>query len=143
MNSKICSRCKLLKPIQEFCLRNKDKNVIQARCRICTRAAIKDHYYRNREYYLAKTRKRNKFLLSITKTFIVKYLQKHSCVDCGEKDIVVLDFDHMSDKTDSIALMRKRRLSLKVIKNEIEKCEVRCANCHRRKTALKGKWYKN
>jgi hypothetical protein len=31
---------------------------------------------------------------------------------------------------------------LNQVKNEIEKCDVRCANCHRRKTAKDFNWYK-
>jgi hypothetical protein len=32
--------------------------------------------------------------------------------------------------------------SIAKIKEEIEKCEVRCANCHRKVTAQRGNWYR-
>lgn len=58
------------------------------------------------------------------------------CVDCGEDDPVVLEFDHVrGDKAGSISLMIHNGVSLETLIIEINKCQVRCANCHRRKTA--------
>ena len=64
------------------------------------------------------------------------YLLNHSCIDCGEDDPIVLEFDHINpdDKSSSVAALISR-YSLNRLIAEIEKCEVRCANCHRRKTA--------
>lgn len=76
------------------------------------------------------------------KDFLIEYLKVHPCVDCGENAIVVLEFDRMSLKSSDIALMLKNRYSLTAIEAEIKKCEVRCANCHRRKTAKNGNWYR-
>jgi hypothetical protein len=60
----------------------------------------------------------------------------HPCVDCGEPDIQVLDFDHVRGiKLSSIARMLSQRRPVASILDEMEKCEVRCANCHRRATA--------
>lgn len=66
---------------------------------------------------------------------IRQYLQTHPCVDCGEKDPVVLDFDHKNpdEKVDSISHLRHGRATWEDIWAEIQKCEVRCANCHRKK----------
>lgn len=64
-------------------------------------------------------------------------------MDCGENDPVVLEFDHISDKIDSVSRMICDSYSLDSLEKEIAKCEVRCANCHRRKTAKQLGWYKN
>lgn len=59
--------------------------------------------------------------------------EEKGCIDCGIRDWRVLDFDHRGDSpkcfniSDSI-------LNIKKILLEIEKCDVRCANCHRIKT---------
>ena len=66
---------------------------------------------------------------------LIEYLETHPCVDCGEKDIVVLEFDHVRGvKRADIAQMKSSYTS-KSLLLELSKCEVRCANCHRRKTA--------
>jgi len=69
------------------------------------------------------------------KEWINLYKQQHGCIDCGVKDWRVLDFDHLPQfkKLREIAYLKKNT-SLKIIKKEIEKCEIRCANCHRIKT---------
>jgi len=61
--------------------------------------------------------------------------KNHPCADCGESDIVVLEFDHQRDKVADVSLLARDGYSLDKIKREIDKCEVVCANCHRRRTA--------
>lgn len=59
------------------------------------------------------------------------------CVDCGNKNLTVLDFDHQGDKKQNVSAMRQE--SFAAIEAEIAKCEVRCANCHRIATAARRK----
>src|SRR5262245_53319080 len=69
--------------------------------------------------------------------FIANYLREHPCVDCGETDILVLHFDHCRGrKVLNISIMVKNQHSLENIKKEITKCDVRCTNCHMRRTAI-------
>jgi hypothetical protein len=72
---------------------------------------------------------------------VYEYLKKHPCVDCGEDNPVVLEFDHVGDKTSNVADLISQRSSVSRLKNEMSRCEVRCANCHRIKTAERGGWY--
>lgn len=71
---------------------------------------------------------------------IAQYLDEHHCVDCGEADIRVLDFDHRPGvkKQYDIARMITQGIGWERIQAEIAKCDVRCANCHRRRTAERG-----
>ena len=74
---------------------------------------------------------------------VLDYLKTHSCVDCGESDIVVLQFDHVrGKKIDSVCALVGRKRPLVKILAEIKKCDVRCANCHVRRTAKQHKWFK-
>jgi hypothetical protein len=73
---------------------------------------------------------------------IQDYLGTHPCVDCGETDIVVLDFDHQGDKTEGISAMITAGKPWPLILAEIERCEVVCSNDHRRRTAKAFGWYR-
>jgi L-lactate utilization protein LutB len=73
---------------------------------------------------------------------VLKYLQMHPCIDCGETDLTCLDFDHVKGhKVNDISGMISNTYSEENILKEIEKCEVRCSNCHRKKTAKERDWY--
>jgi hypothetical protein len=74
---------------------------------------------------------------------IDEYLRTHPCVDCGETDPLVLDFDHRDgvEKLETIAYLRARG-NREVLLREIDKCEVRCSNCHSRRTAKQFGWSK-
>lgn len=77
---------------------------------------------------------------------IVQYLKSHPCIDCGESDIRVLDFDHVdpSSKTQNVTRMAcASTYSWDRVKEEIDKCEIRCANCHRKKTIGEPDWFKD
>lgn len=68
--------------------------------------------------------------------FIAHYLESAPCVDCGEADVVVLDFDHVGVKRYGVVELAYREASIASLKREIGECEVRCANCHRRRTII-------
>jgi hypothetical protein len=70
------------------------------------------------------------------------YLAGKGCADCGETDPVVLEFDHRGDKAGNIADMVSCLTAWGTILKELEKCQIRCANCHRRKTARQFGWYR-
>ena len=70
----------------------------------------------------------------------MNYLKEHPCINCGESDPVVLDFDRLQDKKYNVSEMIGA-FGLKSVIKEINKCQVLCANCHRRKTAKDQNWY--
>ena len=75
--------------------------------------------------------------------FCHEYLVAHPCVDCGITDIVVLQFDHVrGKKRGNVSSMARAGVSLSTLNTEIAKCEIRCANCHIRKTAREQGWFK-
>ena len=51
------------------------------------------------------------------------YLTDHSCVDCGESNLVVLDFDHVQNKRWNVAYMVDRGFPWATIEDEIGRCE--------------------
>lgn len=105
-------------------------------CKDCTAKHSKELYYANREARTAQVAQKRRSYRDEAREFVLSYLSTHPCVDCGETDLVVLDFDHVrGQKIRTISRMIYGGDSLTTIREEIEKCEVRCANCHRIKTA--------
>jgi hypothetical protein len=75
--------------------------------------------------------------------FVLAYLVEHPCVDCENSDIRVLDFDHVrGEKRKGVSKMINQGFPTNTIAAEIEKCEVRCANCHRIVTAERGGFWR-
>lgn len=68
------------------------------------------------------------------------YLESHPCVDCGQADIRVLEFDHRnpSEKLANVGRMAKDGVGIPMLMREVAKCDVRCANCHRVRTIIEG-----
>lgn len=96
------------------------------------RAYIRKHYMENKEYYRDKNKRKKEEL----KEFI-KAQKAKPCTDCGvQYPHYVMDFDHLSDKKYAIAHMSST--SKNKILEEIAKCELVCANCHRERTHCRG-----
>jgi hypothetical protein len=141
---KECLKCKKVKHLEEFNFKSKTKNLRHSHCKECTRLFVKNHYNNNKGYYLDKTKKRNSELRMTLLVYVRDHLSKNPCVDCGESDVRVLEFDHEGKipKLMAISSLIKARVSTAIIQEEINKCQVRCANCHRRKTSIQFNWFK-
>lgn len=82
------------------------------------------YYSRNSARLYAEDRKRVLFNTALADSYKVG-----GCVDCGNKNLTVLQFDHVRGaKVKAIANMVHN--SVASMLEEIAKCEVRCANCH-------------
>jgi hypothetical protein len=88
-----------------------------------------------RQTKIKRQREHEKIVKLAKRQYVTDYLLAHPCVDCGEKDIIVLEFDHVrGDKKYNVSNLIMQSYGLNTLITEIEKCEVRCANCHRRIT---------
>ena len=142
MSEKECSKCHITNSLHQFNYKDKNSGRRNARCRLCTREDVRDAYYRNRAHYLNYRARRNKQLYREGLLFVYNYLSGHPCVDCGFVDPRALQFDHVrGEKRTEVSNLLRRRASIAVIKSEIDKCEVRCANCHSVKTARERNYY--
>lgn len=135
MITKYCNLCKETKTISEF---NKKGKSFQANCRACQKIKKDQHYVNNKAVYVAKARKYDDAKKRKDLKKVIDYFKLHPCVDCGETDPLVLEFDHIDVDTkdnDVCSMICQDKVHWHIIEKEISKCEVRCANCHRRKTA--------
>jgi hypothetical protein len=142
--AKVCTGCGLARPITEFPIKHKKRGTRGTRCRACRSAYGKAHYQRNRGKYLAKAKRRRHRERDNYWAWLMKYLRSHPCVDCGEIDPIVLTFDHRDGtvKLDTIGALLSRS-SWATFLAEVAKCDVRCVNCHRVRTAQqfsRSKW---
>lgn len=142
MHIKKCTICKVEKSITEFNKNKTKKDGYQVHCRNCSHERFKKYYENNREKQLLAIKGRKKKYRIVLQKLILAKLES-GCIDCGEKDPTCLDFDHCSNKESNIATMYGRLRTVADIEKEIAKCVVRCANCHRKKTAKDFMWYKS
>lgn len=141
---KRCSVCKQEKSFDDFNPHGARSDGLQSACRSCNKARSKAYYDRNREAHKARVKDRNLRIIGENKARLIEYLLVHPCVDCGETDVRVLEFDHVrGNKESSVSKMvTADATSWKRIEAEIAKCEVRCANDHRRKSTTTLGWYR-
>jgi hypothetical protein len=131
--SRRCGKCGLERPLGDF---NRMGSGAQYWCRACFRDDFRARGERHRAQSGASRQRR----VAAARRFITAYLAEHPCVDCGEGDARVLDFDHLADKAELVSALVARGAPRARIEAEIAKCEVRCANCHRRVTARRAGW---
>lgn len=129
-----CCRCHESKPPDDFSWKRKDKGQRDTHCKPCRSAYGKEHYAANKQRYIDRAAVvRHNQRLKRTK-WLIAYFVEHPCIDCGETDPVVLEFDHVGEKRFDIG-NRLDKAPWAMILEEIERCEVVCCNCHRRRTA--------
>ncbi|MEA2474508.1 MAG: hypothetical protein QOE06_2423 [Thermoleophilaceae bacterium] len=105
-------------------------------CRPCHSEYHREHYLANKQRYVDQARASKQRLRLERTEFLFDYFADHPCADCGETDPMVLEFDHLDagQKAFTIGSSVPYR-NWQSILDEIAKCEVVCANCHRRRTA--------
>ena len=102
------------------------------------RAYQRQWYRKNREVHLARVLRVSRRAREATQQAIDE-LKNCECVDCGGRfPPFLMDFDHVrGTKVANLAKMRSGRVAWAKIVEEVAKCEVVCANCHRRRTYLR------
>jgi hypothetical protein len=129
-----CSRCQALKDVEAFAWHRKALGQRQPYCRQCQSEYGKAHYAANRRRYIEQEARRKRARAEQRMRFLIEYFRSRPCADCGETDPLVLEFDHLKDKRFDIGAGLPDR-NWDALLREMEKCEVVCANCHRRRTA--------
>jgi hypothetical protein len=133
-----CSKCQEEKPLDQF--GKKDKNRLQNYCKECNKIRCREYYANNKDILkpqinLARKKRTNKI-----RDYIRDLKSKTPCTDCHKNyPYYVMDFDHQHSKKFLISQAPTHGMGLDLIKQEIDKCEIVCANCHRIRTFNKSK----
>jgi hypothetical protein len=120
-------------PLPSFKIKaiHNDRIVYQAYCISCQRNYRQAHYRANREVYLKRKCERDQRIRRMAEK-----AEARPCADCGiQYQPWQMDFDHIEDnKVMRVAELVRRKVSIRKLREEIAKCEVVCANCHRNRT---------
>ncbi len=139
---KTCSKCKRIRPLEDFPSQIKNgKSCIIAKCFSCKREYDREFWAKTKARRNSRKVLNRKAIFKRNLLFLRDYFNDNPCVGCGEKDPIVLEFDHVDPSTKTRCVSEMIGLSIRTIKSEIIKCQVLCANCHRRKTANQFNWY--
>lgn len=139
--AKRCPKCLTVKSVREFARRGYRSWSPSSYCLECQRAYCRAHYRRNKARHNARRHVNQLKYMARNKRLMREYLEGRGCVDCGNTNPIVLEFDHVSGKKEyEVSIMLSSGFAWARILEEIAKCEIRCANCHRVKTASQLGW---
>jgi hypothetical protein len=133
--TKYCNSCEQVKPVEEFARNSSRRDGLQVECRTCKGT-------RDRAYHSAVPQRRapaQRVRRAALRQRLYEYMAERTCADCPESDPVVMEFDHVrGEKKANVGDLLARGSGWPAMLEEIGKCEMVCANCHRRRTARRG-----
>ena len=138
---KVCGKCLQEKLLEDFSWRSKSRGTKNKWCKNCMREYDRVRYTTTDRPNQARANTARS--IERARTFVIEYLETHPCVDCGNSDLRVLQFDHLSNKVKDVSVMVRGGYGIDTIAAEIAKCEVRCANCHQIVTGERAGWWKS
>lgn len=98
----------------------------------CSKGTISYHLGYGQKEKTRSIQGRNRELIN---DYIRGVKESTPCTDCGKYyGYWIMDFDHVSGKSFNVSNHRKHTKRLETVKEEIEKCDVVCSNCHRDRT---------
>jgi len=118
-----CNGCGKAKPLSAFQpkVQANGKEGWEGKCKPC----------------VSKRQKNNHAVRNLSaRKLVFEYLKKNPCIDCGEANVLALEFDHVHSKKFDIGTALNNNATIDALKKEIKKCVVRCSSCHRIKTHL-------
>jgi hypothetical protein len=141
---KKCFACLLEKQFSEYGRYSKSIDGLNYRCKDCYKEYRRLWYENNKKLHKANVKQNTVSYMKNIHEWLGDYLRENPCVDCGNSDILVLEFDHINDDKDfSVSVMVRKKMPFAKVKDEVAKCEVRCVNCHRRITNKRRNELKN
>ena len=133
---KCCPKCQVVKDPSTLAERGLGRYSPSSYCKPCQNVYSRAHYQKYKGEHNGRRSENTRRYRIRNRRYIASVLANASCIDCGEDDPIVLEFDHVrATKKYDVSTMTYVGLSIASIEVELAKCVIRCANCHRRKTA--------
>lgn len=125
---KRCYVCKQYKESTAFYKASKAQDGLQGRCKICSIKTAITHYNQNKNDFKLRAQS----LFSKLYQWMNNIKEQYGCCFCKLSDWRCLDFHHIdaSTKLNSVSALIRCKSRVKAAE-EINKCVVICANCHR------------
>jgi hypothetical protein len=125
---KTCTRCKQLLPLDCFGNKTESKDGKKSACKQC--CTKQNHQWRRttkgKRSHAAGVKKRRRS----TKLWLLEQIGANCCSQCPENHPACLDFHHKHGKKFNLAPNMTK--SKQELLEEVRKCIVLCANCHRK-----------
>ena len=106
----------------------------------CGRCKSRIYKERNRDKTRKQIEESRRRRVDARLSFLAEWKVTAGCTDCGyNAHPEALEFDHLPgfDKSGNLSMAAQTVWSMKRVMEEIAKCEVVCANCHRIRTATR------
>lgn len=125
----VCPRCREEKLTSAFYV-DKRRGRPTSYCKPCHRQYYRDRVASDPTYLFRKQQK----LKKRKQAHVASVKSAIGCIECGETHPAVLDFHHRdpSTKTATVAELTLNNGSMARVLAEAAKCDVLCANCHRK-----------
>lgn len=129
----ICTKCKTEKSRQEFHKAKNNRNGLQSRCKVCNSNGVKDYYSFDIKDSKAKYKRRASNTVLLFSAKVALHKEFYGCLLCSQSDASCLDLHHLDPNTKDMPVSHLvRQKCWSKVEQEITKCIVLCANCHRR-----------
>ena len=129
---KTCTICGIEKPFDQYTKKSRNKDGLMAMCRDCSLPRRRDQYKENPEQQRQGVYNRR----AVVTERVMEIKINTPCFDCGKYyPSYVMDFDHVrGTKKSGVSSLVSINAPWEEIQEEIDKCELVCANCHRERT---------
>lgn len=139
---KYCARCTRTLELDRFTKSVSRYDGLQPYCQECMKAYRIEYYNRNKPSHIERNKKSEARL----REYVLE-IKRGNCLDCSvsfPEEPWLMEFDHRDpyEKSGSIGKFIKNG-SMRLLQEELDKCDLVCVICHRRRTARAFGWIDN
>lgn len=122
-----CRTCGIDKRVEDYHRSRRKSRPVQWDCKPCKKEHDRVRYTTDPRKKELNSRRKREF-----KDRLDEIKSRQGCKYCDEKDPCCLDFHHINQSLKVFEISRHGSMAWKSVVAEVEKCEVLCANCHRK-----------